>query len=104
MVFFQQPEDTEAVIGNTAYFPCTYNGTRGVPFWVVNESYAYPVNTLPPNHRYNGSGLIVYNVDIWMNGTKYQCCFQHLEQGDIVKTCSSEGTLTIISAGQIAIV
>ena len=101
MVFMHQPQDTEAVSGNDAFFPCTYTGTRGAPYWVVNQTHTYPVSALPPGHSHNGTGLIVDNVDISMNATKYQCCFEfHVGQGVIEPICSSVGMLIIITTGQ----
>ena len=101
VVFMHQPQDTEAVSGNDAFFPCIYTGTRGAPHWVVNQTRAYPVSALPSGHSHNDTGLIVHSVDISMNATKYQCCFEfHVGQGVIKPICSAVGMLTIITTGQ----
>ena len=95
-----EPQDTKAVIGKNAYFPCTYIGTTGVPDWLLNQTDMHPVSALPLGHSYNGTGLIVHHVNISMNATRYQCCFEaHVGQGVIDYICSSVGML-IISAGQ----
>ena len=99
VIFIRQPNNTEAAIGKSVFFPCTYNGTRGAPHWVVNQTHTYLVSALPSGHSHNGTGLIVDNVDISMNATKYQCCFEGpVGLGVIEQICSSAGTL-IISAG-----
>ena len=101
VIFIHQPQDTTTVSGNDVFFPCTYTGTRGVPHWLVNQTSAHFVSALPSKHSYNGSGLIVHNVEVSMNATKYQCCFElHLGQGVIDDICSSVGMLLIINAGQ----
>ena len=98
--FIRQPQDTVVSIGGNAFFPCTYNGTRAVPHWVVNNT-GYTESALPSGLIYNGTGLIVHNVNLSTNATKYKCCFEgHQGQGIINGTCSSEGTLIISSAGQ----
>ena len=101
MVFIRQPQDSKTVIGNDAFFPCTYTGITRVPHWLVNQTSTYLVSALPPRHSYNGTGLIVHNVDTSLNATKYKCCFElHLGEGVINDSCSLEGMLIIISAGQ----
>jgi len=98
VTFMQQPQDTKAVVGSDVFFPCTYTGTRGVPHWLINQ-FIHVVSQLPSGHSYNGTGLIIHQVDVFMNATEYQCCFElHTGQGVIKKTCSSAGML-IISAG-----
>ena len=101
VVFVREPQDTKAVSGNDAFFPCTYTGTRVVPHWSVNQTRAYPVSALPSGHSHNDTGLIVHSVDISMNATEYQCCFEfHVGQGVIKPICSSAGMLIIITTGQ----
>lgn len=101
VVFVCEPQDTKAVSGNDAFFPCTYTGTSVVPHWSVNQTRMYPVSALPSGHRHNDTGLIVHNVDTSMNATKYQCCFEfHVGQGVIKPICSSAGMLIIITTGQ----
>ena len=98
VTFMEQPHDTKAVVGNNAFFPCTYTGTRGVPHWMINQM-THVVSRLPSGHSYNGTGLIVHKVDVSINATTYQCCFEiHAGQGFIEQTCSSSGML-IINAG-----
>ena len=100
VTFIHQPQDTVVSIGSSAFFPCTYSGTRTVPHWKVNNT-RYTESALPSGLMYNGTGLIVHNVDLSMNATKYKCCFEiHLGWGMIHEPCSSEGTLIINSAGQ----
>ena len=101
VIFIHQPHNTEATIGKSAFFPCTYNGTRGAPHWVVNQTHTHLVSALPSGHSHNGTGLIVDNVDISMNATEYQCCFEGpVGLGVIEQICSSAGTL-IITAGEL---
>ena len=93
----QQPQDTKAVVGSNVFFPCTYIGTRGVPRWIIKTSHV--VSQLPLGHSYNGTGLMVHGVDVFMNATQYQCCFViHTGQGVLESICSSAGML-FISAG-----
>ena len=100
LVFIRQPQDTKAVSGNDAFFPCTYTGTSGAPHWSVNQTRSYPVSALPSGHSHNNTGLIVHSVDISMNATEYQCCFEfHVGQGVIKPICSSVGMLIIITTG-----
>ena len=96
-----QPQDVKTVIGNSAFFPCTYTGTRGVPHWSVNQTDSYPDGALPSKHIYNGTGLIVRNVDMSMNATSYKCCFEvEVHPGAIEEICSSTGMLIIITSGK----
>ena len=100
MTFILEPQDIEVVIGNNAFFPCTYNGTRRVPHWVMDKI-TYSVSALPPGFVYNSTGLLAFTVDMSMNATKYKCCFEvHLGQGIINEICSSEGMLIINNAGE----
>ena len=101
VTFVLQPQDTKAVVGENVFFPCTYFGTREVPHWLVNCTSTHTVSTLPSGHSHNGTGLTVHNVDISMNGSKYQCCFEvYIGGGVFNETCSSIGRL-IISAGKV---
>ena len=101
VTFVLQPHDTNAVVGENVFFPCTYFGTREVPHWLVNCTSTHTVSTLPSGHSHNGTGLTVHNVDISMNGSKYQCCFEvYIGGGVFNETCSSIGRL-IINAGKV---
>ena len=100
MTFMRKPQDTKAVVGNNAFFPCIYTGTRGVPHWLINQTITHVVSQLPLGHSYNGTGLIVHNVDVSINATTYQCCFEiHTGEGFIEETCSSPPGMLIINAG-----
>ena len=72
--FVKEPRDVHVPCGSNAFFPCTYTGTNGIPLWRINGALR-PINILPFRHKFNGTGMVISDVDDAMNGTLYQCCF-----------------------------
>ena len=68
--------NTTASVGSQAFIPCILSGiSRSViPSWFINGR-SLTVTTLPNKHRYNGSGIIIRDVDLIMNMNSYSCVF-----------------------------
>ena len=81
--------------GADAFFACTYHGTTGVPVWRITNN-VFVTSALPPRHSYNGSGLVVSNVDLSLNMNSYSCFFNvHIGRGRFVDIESTTGFLVI---------
>ena len=82
-----------------SFIHCKFNGTPSTPIWTMmlssgrNKTYA-SVN-LPPKHFYNGSGLVIINVDSEMNGTRYGCFLNYFQDGSVMTLHSKLGTLLV---------
>ena len=95
IMFLQEPRNVTVSEGADAFFPCTYHGTTGVPDWRISNN-VFVTSVLPPRHSYNGSGLLVRNVDLSLNVTPYTCLFTvFVEGGQISDIESSTGFLLI---------
>ena len=93
IMFLQQPRNVTVPEGADAFFACTYNGTTGVPDWKISNNVYV---TLPPRHSYNGTGLVVRNVDLSQNVTPYSCFFTvYIEGGQLIDIESTTGFLLI---------
>ena len=77
IVFLQEPANVTVAEGTTAFFACTYNGTTAAPEWKINDR-PYLLCSLPSRHSYDGSGLVVENVNLSMNMNSYSCFFELL--------------------------
>ena len=95
IVFLQEPNNVTVVEGMDAFFPCTYHGTSGVPDWrIANNDFV--ISTLPHKHSYNGSGLVVSNVDLSLNMNSYSCFFSVYQgEGKFMEIESTTGFLII---------
>lgn len=86
-----QPRNVSVEVGKRSTFTCTYNGSVGIPTWIINgREFAYSA-PLPSKHDvdFTGSYLIVQNVDISMDGNRYQC---------VINSCFSDiGYLHVVS-------
>ena len=95
IVFLQQPKNVTVNEDTDAFFPCTYNGTYGVPTWRINNN-DFVTSGLPPKHSYNGTGLVVHNVDFSLNNYSYSCFFEvYGGQGQISDIESNTGFLNV---------
>ena len=81
-----QPSDVTAPPGSDVFFPCTYIGISAniLPQWRINGELFFS-NSLPPRHFYNGTGVLVLNIDESMNMNSYICLFD-LTSGYYVST------------------
>lgn len=72
----RQPTDVYSIPGSDAFFPCTYTGVTAQlhPQWLYNGQ-LFLSNNPPPGHCYNGTGIIVENIDQSMHLSTYQCIF-----------------------------
>ena len=78
-----------------AYFACTSNDTNGVPTWKI-ANHVFASSALPPRYSYNGSGLVISNVDLSLNTTSYSCFFiVYVTEGQFVDIESTTGFLYI---------
>ena len=66
------PEDTSVIEGSAAEFPCFFVGTSNIPLWKINNT-VYSIDELPSEHFYRNQTLLVTNVNLSLNLTKYQC-------------------------------
>ena len=91
----REPNNVTVTEGMDAFFACTYVGTSGVPSWRI-ANHVFAINALPPRHLFNGSGLIVSNVDMSMNMTSYSCLFSvYIGEGRFRTMESNSGFLFI---------
>ena len=73
MRIIEGPENTSVVEGSTAEFPCFFVGTSNIPLqWKINNT-VYSINELPDGHFYRNHTLLVTDVNLSLNSTKYQC-------------------------------
>ena len=95
IVFLQEPKNVTVSEGAEAFFACTYHGTTGVPVWRITNN-VFVTSALPPRHSYNGTGLVVRNVDLSLNMNSYSCFFNvHIGGGRFVDIESTTGFLVI---------
>ena len=94
IVFIQQPQNVTVSEGADAFFPCSYLGTSGVPSWKINNK-VFVTSPLPSRHLYNGSGLVVSNVDLSLNMSSYSCFFTVYINGEFMDIKSNTGFLII---------
>ena len=95
ITFLQEPKNVTVPEGADTFFACTYNGTTGVPVWRITNN-VFVTSALPPRHSYNGSGLVVSNVDLLLNMNSYSCFFNvHIGRGRFVDIESTTGFLVI---------
>ena len=93
--FLEEPRNVTVVERTDAFFACSYRGIRGVPSWRI-DNIPFVISTLPPKHSYNGSGLVVSNVDLSLNMTSYACFFTvHIGRGQFKAIQSETGFLII---------
>lgn len=74
VTFIEGPSDVYVAVGEDTYFNCRYNGTQDLPDIVINDEYERP-NTLPPRHRFESMRLIITDVQLSDNNSRYQCSF-----------------------------
>ena len=94
IIFLQEPRNVTVTEGVDAFFPCTYYGTNRSPHWKINSS-IYSISDLPPRHLYNGSGLVISNVDLSLNMTSYSCFIEVIARGEFIDIESNIGFLLI---------
>lgn len=73
--FITEPHDVYTMIGGSVFFPCSSN-FQNQPSWIIN-GIRYSPSELHrlDKHFYNGTGLIVSNVNASMNMWTYACFF-----------------------------
>ena len=104
-MFLQEPKNVTVVESTDAFFACSYTGTSDVPSWKI-AGIIFVTSALPPKHSYNGSGLVVSNVDLSLNMSSYACFFsEYIGRGRFRDIESNTGFLIIagwcISASQV---
>ena len=72
ILYINEPRDICVSEGEDGFFPCTYTGTLAVPRWRINND-VFSTSTIPAQHFYNGTGLLVVSVSTAMNMYKYTC-------------------------------
>lgn len=96
VTFQSGPQNLTVVTGEDAYFPCIYSGIGVLPKWSI-AGRNYTTRNLPNSHFFNGSGLVVINVNLLMNNWTYFCYFMVLNVSERITFKSSAGTITVIS-------
>lgn len=104
--FTEEPKYEEVEYGKAseAVFHCHYWGkSEGKLQWVINSTLYNSSQQLPPRHHYKDSThthLIVSDIQLWDNGTTYQCQLpSNIEQPACVYR-SAIGALIIKSKGK----
>ena len=75
--FLAEPQSITTVEGMTVFIPCSFEGTDAAPSWNIKFKngtiFTASSSDLPPKHLYNGSGIILQDVDVNLNHTTYVC-------------------------------
>ena len=100
LAFKQQPEGNVTVgEGDNAYFPCTYDGISTKPYWNITSANGQELivstSRLPYKYYFNGSGLLVRNVDSSVNMTSYSCILQVFDRNKLTFQHSTSGQLIV---------
>lgn len=113
IVFSNEPQDENVTIGMDAFFSCTVieniTMTEYIPIWKITTSGSsrdYHERDLElPFYTYNGSGLIVHNVNATADGSLYACCFSSFIPSEVrfSQTCSRAGRLNVIGRRYVVI-
>ena len=93
-MFVNEPSNVTVVEGGSSYFPCEYTTVTVAPVWVINGITRTSSN-LPLNHYYNGSGLVILNVNVQLNGSCYSCIVYYFTGMNIETLRSRKGCLTV---------
>lgn len=99
MAFDLEPKNVTVGVGHEAYFPCKYNGSNILPYWNISKASGWdvvPTNRLPLKHYFNGTGLIVMDVDESHNMTSFSCIFQVFDHDSLTIVNSVSGTLIVL--------
>lgn len=118
IAFEKEPEDVNVKIGTDAFLQCeivdTTNNSTLTPRWIVTQPNCndlceklgrdtdcctlYGISELTYPYTYNGSGVIIHNVDAAMDGSLYSCCvdFYFVQEQNFTLTCSRNGKINII--------
>ena len=95
-IFVEEPQNVTVPEGVDVFFPCSYQGISGVPTWRISKQ-VFISSDLPPKHSFNGSGLIVHNVDLSLNMTSYSCFFSVYQGGGTIRDIESRTGFLIIA-------
>ena len=76
-IFTSEPHNVVVKPGARVAFDCVYDVSHSHAIWIINgQDYAH-FSPLPPKYsilsNISGSYLIIYDVDLSMNGSAYQC-------------------------------
>lgn len=85
------PQDETVQEGESASFPCFYNGTNDIPIWYI-KGFSYSTQGLPERHSYYNKTLSIHDVQASDNGTTYRCGFLYGPR-------SFTATLTVVITG-----
>ncbi len=100
--FLSQPQDACISIDEDVFFSCI-STESSYPYWRINGVLLSSYD-LPNKHFYNGSGLLIRNIDSSFNGSVYSCIFLVFipETGITVQEESTRGIITIHSGLRIS--
>lgn len=100
LAFKSQPQGNVTIAeGDDAYFLCMYDGIHTSPHWNISsvdgQQKIVSTNNLPYKHYFNGTGLVVQNVDARNNMTLYSCILQVVEGDGVTVRTSTSGQLIV---------
>ena len=102
--FLTEPRNIITMEGMTVFIPCNFGNTDAAPSWNIvyknGTAITASSSNLPPKHLYNGTGIIVQDIDADLHQTTYICYLIYATvQTDGRKTFktlrSTPGTLNI---------
>ena len=102
--FLMQPKNATVFEGGTLFIPCNFKNSDATPSWNIEfkngSTLTVSSSILPPKHYYNGSGMILKDIEVALNQTTYTCYLITVIKGmrgfSIAK--STEGTITVIGS------
>ena len=88
-MFQEQPMNVTVYVGGSAFFPCTYAGTRSLPLWRIG-GLDYDRLSVPPRHSFSSSGLTIHDCQIADNGVSYMCFFEVISSQLVLSEVQSD--------------
>ena len=101
VTFIKEPHDITVYEGEDVFIPCDYTGILSTPSWIITTPNGNHMDTpsswLPWKHVYNGSGIIINNVDLKLNMTTYKCILFIASEDfqRVLNFTSTAGVLTV---------
>ena len=92
--WIREPRNVTAVVGSDVFFPCEYSGVTAQPLWRRDGVTFDPQHDPPPKHSPNETGLVISDVDVSMNMTRYSCFLDLFLRGYYE---SSPGYITVVT-------
>ena len=75
--FLAEPQNITTAEGLTVFIPCSFGGTDAAPSWNIEyknrTTFTISSSDLPPKHLYNGTGIVLQDVDDTFDEITYVC-------------------------------